>query len=186
MNEDWREGLTDEELFEKWDGLINYTLARRFSWLYSWEDVYQDMQQEGYLALWRAIKSYNPESGTPLNVYAYIAIYRAMNEYYKYRHKKMDSNNFPDVVSYNYNENEGKDGKGFEVGLFAKEVVAEEHLYLDDFINSLTPRQKVIYEMTYKGCRREEIEKMTFVSHTVIAEEKKKIKEKFKQHVMSF
>lgn len=183
MNEDWREGLNDEELLDKWNGLVTYVLKKRYPYIYSWNNSCDDFKQEGLLALWSAIKSYDPSKNVSWPLYAFICVDRQIHRYFDLTYSKFDANNSETIKSIDHNMLKDTNGKGYETSEIYNEVVADEHLYLDDFINSLTPIQKVIYQMSYEGKSQQEIMDMTFVSRQTIFTEKQKIREKFDKYV---
>lgn len=191
MNDDWREGLTDEELFEKWQGLIVHVIDTRDFGVpkRSWEHYSDDIYQEGCIGLWNAIKTYNSSVKCGWKHYACICIERKIRNWIKTYLFKFDGLNPDKAISYddkqpgvtNYNSSENSD-----ILSVANLCKADEHLYLDDFIKSLTPRQKVIVEMSLRGCSRSEIMDATFVSHNMIFLEKQEIRKKFKKYVYSW
>lgn len=65
-----RESL--DELMERHEGLIHYTVKRQR--LYGLE--YEEALQAGRRGLWRAILGYDPQRGTRFSTYAYVAIMR--------------------------------------------------------------------------------------------------------------
>ena len=191
MNDEWREGLTDEELFEKWQGLVLHVIHSRDFGIRksSWDHYLEDLQQEGAIGLWKAIRTYNSSIKCGWKHYACICIERQIRNWSVTYINKFDSQNPDKAISYddkqpgvtNYNSSENSDM--LSVANLCK---ADEHLYLDDFINSLTPRQKVIVEMSIRGCSRSEIMDATFVSHNMIFLEKQEIRKKFKKYVYSW
>lgn len=155
MNEDWREGLTEEELFEKWEGIIHKCLHERCPSIHSWDPDGEDLYQECSIALLRCIRSYDPSTGFKFATLAYCAINRSISNWFltnKYRtaehHLKPLS---IDLLM------ENKDGREYGGASFEDKSAAIDILYLDDWLNSLTEKQRTIVEMRMAGYTFSEI-----------------------------
>ena len=116
MNDEWREGLTDEELFEKWQGLVLHVIHSRDFGIRksSWDHYLEDLQQEGAIGLWKAIRTYNSSIKCGWKHYACICIERQIRNWSVTYINKFDSQNPDKAISYddkqpgvtNYNSSE--------------------------------------------------------------------------------
>lgn len=187
MNEDWREGLTDEELFEKWDGLIKKKMRETCPNVRSWDENQKDLYQEGCLALWRSIQQYNPEGGAKFSTYASINIERALKRWWRLYFYKTDSIKL-DAISYDvvYEAQSNSNHQNEDIAFSDYELKAPEQIYLKDFLDSLTDRQKTIFKMAATGACRDEIMDATGVSHQTIATDKQDMRKKFDEYVYSY
>lgn len=151
--DDWKGNLTDEELFDQWSGLIIHVLRKRFPSFRNSEDTIEDLMQEGSIGLWNAIRTYKPETNVSFKAYACICISREMYKWWHGVYSKMDASN-PLIIMSLDNESEDDNGKPFIPDSFGYK---DEKLYLDDWLNSLTDKQRNIVELRMAGYSYSEI-----------------------------
>jgi RNA polymerase sigma factor (sigma-70 family) len=77
--------LTKEEAFEK---LVPWAKARAYG-LVAGKHL-EDAEQEAYLALWKALNTYNPDSGWQLKTYASTVIRNAIYNFIKKEKRQTD------------------------------------------------------------------------------------------------
>ena len=72
------------ELVKKYEGII-FSFAKNYN---KCNNDYDDIVQEGYLALIKALHDYNAEYGASMSTFAYMCVTRAMRQYAKKCAKK--------------------------------------------------------------------------------------------------
>lgn len=157
MNEfnDFDGHLTEDELFEKWEGLIKKCLNDRCKGLYSWTPDSEDIYQECAITLLKCIRTYDPNADCTFMHYAIFSINRTisrwfiLNKYHTAEHvlKPLSL----DVVL------EDEKGRDYTNSFLETVGCADETLYLDDWLNSLTDRERTMVELRMAGYTYKEI-----------------------------
>ena len=153
--------MTDED-YRKWSDLVHRVIQDRFSWTYNSRDTrglrravgYDDLVQEGSIALFKAWQKHNPlrDGAASFKTYAYHAIYRRIARY-------VGSNLSPVTVknwAKSYNDPKYRDKVTAAVGciLFSEVVEKSEDEWSSQIgdESSSVPVETMIHKDVVKRC----------------------------------
>jgi RNA polymerase sigma factor (sigma-70 family) len=130
------ERLTPEELYNKHQGLINNTIFRLSEMCRGYD--YDDLEQEGRIALWTAAEQFDPYYGTQFSSYAITIIRRTIMHYVKNPTSKLFGGRRLDVVSIQEMQERVEGTSGSSVELFpAPDELTPAYLSESDEIMSM-------------------------------------------------
>lgn len=113
---------------------VIYRIAMKFN--VSSSNMYKDLQQEGYIGLLKAIKSFNPSKGTTFVTYASSVIRNNMLSFLAKENKQQNI-----VKELNVLSGEGVDISNDEVLLYLQHLPSDQAAIVSQKIGLMQPKQ---------------------------------------------
>lgn len=145
------------KLFEENMKLVYWWVARKYKHCGDKEDL----TQEGFMGLWKAIKTFNESKHLKFSTYAIICIDNQIKMFLRNKKKFVNFSDTDYIDNYNFTENK------FD---FSK-------IEYDILVKKLSSSQKYILQKLYQGITQQEIADELGVSQATIGRKFKQIKE---------
>lgn len=160
-----------DDLIQENMNLVYYVLHKSFPTFAKDED----MVQEGMIGLIKAANTYQDGKGK-FSTYAYRCIFNTMASYLQ--QQKCDV----DIISLD-SEVKGKDDSASLIHELIEDVESSSCFNLveyDIFYNTLTPRQKQVFDRVKEGKKRQEIADEFGITNQAVTDAVKKIRKKWR------
>lgn len=170
--------FTSEELVAMYqttqdEAVLQELMVRNNGLIYIWIMKYrniphtdpEDLQEEAYIALWRAAKAYDPSKGTTFTTLLKVYVQQAFNRLYaeatrQKRYSGMDDASYEGLEEINREKASFDDYSSLE---------------LSEFINTLTGTGKAVATLILEGCTNGEIARVLKLTPATVSYHFKRI-----------
>lgn len=175
-----------ENIFNKYKPII-ISIAKKYQKYTNNRFEIDDLIQEGYIGLNRAIDSFNEKQGVLFYTFSVVCIERQIKSYYR-SYKTLKNQNFYNSYSLDMEIDDMRLGNIIE----DKSTVNNPTLYLDnnylnkkliDFKHSLSIRHSMVFELRYNGFKYREIAELLDISISIVDNSVHYCKEKLKSYL---
>ncbi len=175
-----------ENIFNKYKPII-ISIAKKYLKYTNNRFDLDDLIQEGYIGLNRAINSFNEKEGVLFYTFSVVCIERQIKSYYR-SYRTLKNQNFYSSYSLDMEIDDMTLGNIIE----DKSIVNNPILYLDnsylnkkliDFKHSLSFRNSLVFELRYNGFKYREIAQLLDISISIVDNSIHHCKEKLKMYL---
>ena len=166
--------MTNEEMFNK-NINIAYKIASKY--LINYAKEYEDIKQVALMGLWKSVLTFNNKYA--FSTYAYTVISNEINYYLRTFRKPIKTISLEQEIDENIRLQDILSDKSNDIEKLENNLDIEK--YITQIKNSdLKEREKIVFELSLKGCKQRKIAKIAKCSQPEVGRIIKKLRKKIK------